>query len=226
VPGTHVSGLIAAVKNGAGIRGVIDQGASLYIVRVFQNRSSSTSAIIDGLNKCRDNEGDIVFLSAGGSSPFGSSDFQSAYDAGMLLVAPAGNTNPSSSLPPSWPASEPSVISVASTNSDNTRSSFSRTNAQVELAALGRNVLSTVPGNNFRTKTGTQFATALVSGVAAVVWSYYPKCTNVEIRNVLQVTALKCTGQSEDRDRDEGCGYGIAQAKAAVDYIENTPSAW
>jgi len=160
-------------------------------------------------------------MSLGGGGRFGSNAFQRAYNEGMLLVAAAGNSG-NSNL--SWPASEPNVISVASTDANNRHSSFSQTNNRVELAAFGRSSLSTLPNNRYGTKTGTSMASPVVAGVAAVVWSTYPQCTNVEIRNVLQETAIPCTGRSTTKNNF--CGYGIVQAKKAVDYIANTPGAW
>ena len=160
-------------------------------------------------------------MSLGGGSSFGRNAFQSAYNNGMLLVAAAGNSGNSNR---SWPASESSVISVASTDANNRRSSFSQFNNQVDLAAFGRSSLSTLPGNRYGTKTGTSMASPVVAGVAGVVWSTYPLCTNIEIRNVLQKTAIPCTGQPSTKNIF--CGHGIVQAQAAVDYIAKTPGAW
>jgi len=54
-----------------------------------------------------------------------------------------------------------------------------------------------------------------VTGVAALVWSHHPSCTNAQIRNVLTTTAqdLGATG------RDVKFGYGLVQTKDAIDYI-------
>lgn len=58
-------------------------------------------------------------------------------------------------------------------------------------------------------------ATPHVSGVAALVWSHHPSCTAAQMRNALNMTA-KDKGAS---GRDTSYGYGIVQAKAAVDAI-------
>ena len=58
-------------------------------------------------------------------------------------------------------------------------------------------------------------ATPHVSGVAALVWSNHPSCTAAQIRNALNMTA-KDKGTA---GRDTSYGYGIVQAKAAVDAI-------
>jgi hypothetical protein len=63
--------------------------------------------------------------------------------------------------------------------------------------------------------SGTSMATPTVSGVAALVWSNHPGCTNDEVRQALKVTA-------EDQGaagRDDYYGYGIVKAKAASDWL-------
>jgi serine protease len=54
-----------------------------------------------------------------------------------------------------------------------------------------------------------------VAGVAALVWSYHPTCTNVEIRNVLNTTAEDLGANG----RDVKFGHGLVQTKDAIDYI-------
>ncbi len=68
--------------------------------------------------------------------------FQNAYDAGVLSVAAAGNNGDSSY---SYPASYSSVVSVAAIDSSKQVADFSQYNDQVELAAPGVGVLSTLP---------------------------------------------------------------------------------
>jgi serine protease len=66
--------------------------------------------------------------------------------------------------------------------------------------------------------SGTSMASPHVAGVAALVWSHHPLCTNAQIRNVLAVTAedLGTAG------RDNSYGYGLVRTKTAVDYITQT----
>jgi subtilisin family serine protease len=64
--------------------------------------------------------------------------------------------------------------------------------------------------------SGTSMATPHVSGVAALVWSYFPSCTAANIRNALTATALDVG----DPGRDDKTGAGVVQAKAAYDYLK------
>jgi len=63
--------------------------------------------------------------------------------------------------------------------------------------------------------SGTSMATPHVSGVAALVWSYFPNCTAVQIRDSLDKSALDLG----DPGRDIHYGFGLVQAKAAHDRI-------
>ena len=65
--------------------------------------------------------------------------------------------------------------------------------------------------------SGTSMATPHVSGVAALVWSYFPQCTAAQLRNSLDMSAQDLG----DRGRDPQYGFGLVQAKAAFDRISS-----
>jgi len=149
--GTHVAGTIAALNNTLGVRGVLGGGKiNIRAEKVFDGAScgwSYSSSLVAALNACRSNSTTprlVVNMSLGGSfaSSVESSAFQAAYDAGVLSVAAAGNDG---NKRKSYPASYPSVISVAAIDSSKVVASFSQQNSEVELAAPGVGVLSTVP---------------------------------------------------------------------------------
>jgi serine protease len=62
---------------------------------------------------------------------------------------------------------------------------------------------------------GTSMAAPHVSGVAALVWSAYPELTNAQIRSALTGTALDLGAAG----RDNSYGYGLVQAKSALDSL-------
>ena len=74
--------------------------------------------------------------------------------------------------------------------------------------------------NVYAPMNGTSMATPHVSGVAALVWSYNTSWTNAQIRNALTATAR----DKGTAGRDTTFGYGIVQAKAALDYLNAPPS--
>ncbi|MDH5538032.1 MAG: S8 family serine peptidase [Rhizobacter sp.] len=150
--GTHVAGTISALSNTLGVKGVLGSGAiNIRAEKVFDGAAcgwSYSSTLVAALNACRSNAATpprlVVSMSLGGSfsSSVESAAFQAAYDAGVLSVAAAGNDG---NKRKSYPASYPSVISVAAVDSNKAIASFSQQNSEVELAAPGVGVLSTVP---------------------------------------------------------------------------------
>jgi serine protease len=146
--GTHVAGTIAAQDNAVGVLGV-SPGASLYISKVFGDdciwQRIYASTLVAATNKCYDAGADIISMSLGGSKPNKAEErqFTWLWAQGLLSVAAAGNDHPIEVY--SYPASYDSVVSVAATDRYNAVAGFSQRNEQVELAAPGVSVPSTVP---------------------------------------------------------------------------------
>lgn len=146
--GTHVAGTVAAIgNNNEGVVGVNPSGdINLHIVRVFGDDCSWSYAsdLVHALDECVNSGSRVVSMSLGGAtkSRFEQRGFDQAYAAGILSIAAAGNDGNNRM---SYPASYNSVISVAAVDSNKALADFSQYNSQVELAAPGVAVLSTVP---------------------------------------------------------------------------------
>ncbi|KGJ92885.1 S8 family serine peptidase [Colwellia psychrerythraea] len=148
--GTHVAGTIAALNNGIGVRGVIGTDPSLHIVKVFNEAGwGYSSSLVSAINTCVSNGSDVINMSLGGSgsNTTESDAIQAAYDAGVLLIAAAGNSGVASSTTDaeSFPASYDSVMSVAAVDSAKALADFSQKNSQVEISGPGVDVYSTYP---------------------------------------------------------------------------------
>ncbi len=154
--GTHVAGTIAALSgNGKGVVGVNPHGnISLHIVKVFEDDATSASGcgwgyssdLVGALDACISAAAGrkvIINMSLGGSVKSRTEDraFGNAYNAGVLSIAAAGNDGNTRN---SYPASYNSVISVAAVDSALAVADFSQQNSQVELAAPGVAIRSTV----------------------------------------------------------------------------------
>lgn len=217
--GTHVAGTIAALGgNGIGVVGVNPSGQlGLHIVKVFNNNGDWAygSDLIRAIEQCSDAGATVVNMSLGGpgSSQSERQAMQNFYDNGMLLVAAAGNDGNNRY---SYPASYDAVYSVAATDSNNNRANFSQYNSQVEIAAPGVNVRSTIPGGRYAYFNGTSMATPHVAGVSALVWSNNQGCSAQDLRNALNATAVDLGPAG----RDIYYGHGLVQAKAAHDYLQ------
>jgi len=216
--GTHVAGTIAALGgNGLGVVGVNSSGQlGLHIVKVFNDQGNWAygSDLVAAIGQCQSAGASVTSMSLGGSQSSNAERqaFANSYAQGMLHIAAAGN-DANSAL--SYPASYDSVVSVAAVDQSGNKASFSQYNAQVELAAPGVGTNSTWNNGGYKSISGTSMATPHVSGVAALVWSHFPNCSNQQIRDALNASA-------EDRGtpgRDTSYGFGIVKAKAAYDYL-------
>ena len=213
--GTHVAGTIAAIGgNGQGVVGVNPSGTlGIHIVKVFKDDGNwgYGSNLVIAVEQCVAAGSNVISMSlgGGGSSSAEQSAFNSANAQGVLSIAAAGNSG-NSSL--SYPASYNSVMSVAAVDSSGNKASFSQYNSQVEIAAPGVGVNSTWNNGGYNSISGTSMATPHVSGVAALIWSHYPSCSNQKVRDAMNQSA-------EDKGspgRDTSYGYGIVKAKAAL----------
>ena len=148
--GTHVAGTVLALRNGLGVRGVVADGTfPVHIFRVFNDEAEavSSSTVIAGVSSCVEAGARVVNMSLGctGNDCFSSFEEQSFAGfaaGGTLLVAAGGNDG---TPEPSYPAAYDSVIAVAAVASDSSRAGFSQFYPEVELAAPGVSVRSTVP---------------------------------------------------------------------------------
>jgi type VII secretion-associated serine protease mycosin len=134
---------------------------------------------------------------------------QHALDAGVVVVAAAGNENLSL---PTYPAAIPGVIGVgASDRNDERADGFSETGKSVSVAAPGVDIVSTVPGGGQCVDNGTSFAAPYVAGVAALLRQEYPKWTPAQIATRIEQTALRT-----DPGWNPYVGWGVVDPVAAV----------
>ena len=61
----------------------------------------------------------------------------------------------------------------------------------VDLFAPGVDIHSTIPGHGYNSASGTSMAAPVVSGVAAMVWSYYPQLSAKQLKSVLLESTVK-----------------------------------
>jgi len=212
--GTHVAGTVAALDNTWGVVGVGPQ-IGLYAVKVLNDGGGGTvESVVGGIEWAVQQGIPILNMSLGTRDHYQALQdaCDAAYAAGHLLVAAAGNEgNPGGRGDNvGYPAKYDSVMAVAASTINDTRSSFSSTGPAVELIAPGSSILSTLPGNNYGTYSGTSMASPHVAGVAALVLAADPGLTNVQIRTILQETA-EDLGLSANHQ-----GYGLVRADLAV----------
>ncbi|AGB15116.1 subtilisin-like serine protease [Halovivax ruber XH-70] len=210
--GTHCAGSADAVDNAEGVVGVSTE-ANLWAGKVLNGcGSGSYDNIAAGIEWAADQGFDVASLSLGGEASQVVKDAcQYAYDNGVLLVAAAGNDGECTDCV-GYPAAYEECIAVSATSEDDSLASFSSTGPEVEIAAPGEGVLSTVPtessSNGLDTFSGTSMATPHVAGAGGqLMASGY---TNTEARQQLRDTA-EDIGLADNEQ-----GYGLLDAEAAV----------
>jgi len=145
--GTHVAGTIAAQFNSIGVVGVTPGDVSLHIVKVFDGPECGwaySSTLANAAKQCQAAGAKIISMSLGGAqkNKLEERAFNDLYSAGILSIAAAGNDGTTAY---NYPASYSSVVSVGAIDVNKAWADFSQYNNQVELAAPGVGVLSTVP---------------------------------------------------------------------------------
>jgi len=192
--GTHVAGIIAALNNTIGVIGVGPK-IDLYAIKVLgASGSGYLSDVIEGLEWAVENGMQVVNMSLGTSQdvPSFHDAILSAYNAGITIVAAAGNTGGSVT----YPAAYSEVIAVSATDEENQIASFSSRGPEIDLAAPGVNIYSTYKGSSYKTLSGTSMAAPHVTGAAALVIDTKKCdldkdtiCTPDEVRERLKQTA-------------------------------------
>lgn len=179
--GTHVGGIIGARKNDVGVVGVAPE-VTLHSVKVFGKGGTQESTLLCALDWCIENEVEIISMSLGTNKAKEAMKIAhtTAYDAGHLMVASAGNDGndedgscEEDNVNPA-PGGLTEVIAVSAMNSaeydDYPLAFFSSVGPEVELMAPGLQINSTVPVNNYDLASGTSMACPFVSGAAALAW--------------------------------------------------------
>lgn len=226
--GTHVAGIIAAENNGVGVIGVAPN-AGIYALKVLDGTGSGQASwIIAGIQWAVDNNMNIATMSiqlrecTADCPPGYNEGLQSmhdavdkAYNSGLLLVAAGGNTYGG---PVRYPAAYNSVIAVTAINDTYQKASFSPIGPEIELAAPGVAIYSTVNGG-YGYLSGTSMAAPHVTGVAALIMSTNFQDingdgikNNSDVRIILQNTARDIG----DQGKDNIYGYGIVDASMAI----------
>ncbi len=219
--GTHVSGTIAAARNGVGATGIAYEADIMPVKVLGADGSGSDYGVAQGIRYAVDNGADIINLSLGSSSY--SSTLVSAFDYAakhdVLIVAASGNEGAAS---PSYPARFSSrydnVLSVGAHDRYNATPSFSNqegNSGAVQVGAPGVGIYSTIPGNRYASWNGTSMATPHVAGLAALMVSANPQLTSAELRDLLTGGANRSlTGTSGVQGVN--AATSVAQASAAA----------
>lgn len=210
--GTHVAGTIGAVgNNGIGVVGVAWKVKLMAVKFLRADGSGTESDAVAAIQYAALNGAHVLSNSWGG--PSYSQAIQDAVTAantaGALVVAAAGNDNTDA---PFYPAAMSGVVSVAATDTADQKASFSNFGPQIDLAAPGVDILSTVRSSGYARFNGTSMACPHVSGLAALLKSRRFELTNADLEAALRSSA----DDLGEPGRDDVFGDGRINAYRAI----------
>jgi subtilisin family serine protease len=234
--GTHISGLVAAAMNSAGMVGGGLQVRITPFKALDGNGTGGVGTIGQAIRDAADQGADIINLSLEISIDTFQlrSAVQYAVAKGVLVVAASGNQggndDPSRGIKGvSYPAAYPSVLAVGATTYFDARAYYSNRGADLDLVAPGGNsghsILSSwtrdfgarcpsnlreVDGGLYCEEDGTSMSTGVVSGVAALIMSLRPDLDADQVQEILRDTAAPIDGTAD------AVGSGRIDAAKAV----------
>lgn len=252
--GTHVAGIIGANrKNEIGINGVADN-VRIMSIRVVPDGDERDKDVANGIRYAVDNGAKIVNMSFGkgyvSNKKIVDEAIQYAMDHDVLLIHAAGNDSKDIDINPNYPTKyftdEDNAITGEATNwitvgatswkvGDQLLANFSNYGYKtVDVFAPGVEIYSTMPNNKYKNQQGTSMAAPVVSGLAAIIRSYYPELTAQEVKDIImnsvtkidQKVKIKKDGSTKKVYLDEiSVSGGIVNAYNAIveadRYIEN-----
>ena len=190
--GTASAGIAAAVTDNArGVAGMAPN-ATIYAVRVLDNKGDGTlDDVANGIIHAADNGADVISLSLGGrnDSITLKKAVDYAWNKGAVVVAAAGNYGSSQ---PTYPAYYSNAIAVAAIDSDESKATFSNYGTWVDVAAPGVDICSTYLDDSYASLSGTSMAAPHVAGLAALLHAQGRSAP--EIREAIENTASSISG--------------------------------
>jgi subtilisin family serine protease len=209
--GTHVAGIIGAVRgNGVGMDGIAPN-VKFLMVRAVPDGDERDKDVANAIRYAVDAGAQIINMSFGKSN----SPFKPAVDEavkyadskGVLMVHAAGNDGADLDKGKNFPnasyigGGRPALWLEVGASSwkggeDLAAPQFSNYGkAQVDVFAPGVDIYSTIPGGLYERDSGTSMAAPVVSGLAALLMSYYPNLSAADIRKIIVSSVAKHTDQ-------------------------------
>lgn len=237
--GTHVAGIIGAQRgNQLGTNGIADHVRIMPILATTALGDERDKDVANAIRYAVRNGAKVINLSF--SKPFSpdkpvvDAAIQYAETKGVLIFHAAGNDGQNDDSSTHYPIARyvtgqkaENFITVGWTKpfyDERLVAYYSNYGAQtVDLFSPGSDILSTLPGNQYGEKSGTSMATPVASGVAALLWSYFPSLTANQLKHILLTStskpALLVTQPGSKRKvsfRDLSVSGGILNAYQAV----------
>lgn len=205
--GTHVAGIIAAVRNNnLGIKGISDN-AKIMVLRVVPDGDERDKDVANAIRYAADNGAKVINMSFGKAlSPnkrIVDEAVKYAISKDVLLIHAAGNDNNNIDTIENYPT-------VRYYNSNNKATAWIEVGAStwkkkkyltadfsnfgkntVDVFAPGFDIYSCIPASEYASFNGTSMAAPVVAGIAATLRSYFPEITAEQTKELILESAIK-----------------------------------
>ena len=208
--GTHVSGIIAAVRgNGKGMDGVADN-VRIMTIRAVPDGDEHDKDVANAIRYAVDNGAQVVNMSFGKSfSPekkWVDEAVRYAESKDVLLVHAAGNDGKNIDVEDNFPnprygnnksnlAGNWLTVGASGPNMEEIAASFSNYGREVDVFSPGVEIYSTLPGGDqYGNQQGTSMASPVTAGIAALVLSYFPELSARQVKEAILKSVTPITG--------------------------------
>ena len=254
--GTHVAGIIAANRNNnIGIRGVADN-VRIMTVRCVPDGDERDKDVANAIYYAVDNGASVINMSFGkGYSPqkwYVDQAMRYAAQHDVLLVHAAGNSAANNDTEGNFPNAQlekpikkglfgkekriSTWMEIGALNwksGDKRVASFSNYGKKnVDLFSPGVQLQSTVLNGKYGPASGTSMASPAAAGVAALIRSYYPELSAVQVKHIMETSVVKQEGEVTKPGTTEKVKFselcvsgGTVSATNAVTMAANTKAA-
>lgn len=212
--GTGMAGIIAATGKNGGARGIAP-GAKILPIASAEKEQFSLDVVAESIRWAADHGAKVINMSLGFSSTMTPSLVKAvnyAIEKDIVLVAATGNDGKEVSAP----ANISGVIAVAGTNREGKPWKSSNVGADTVLAAPAEGIVTAAPesvyASGYAEMDGTSAASAIVSGVAALVRAKHPELPAKDVVNTL----IKTAKDLAEPGRDETTGFGMVNPMGAL----------
>ena len=201
--GTHVAGLIGAVRdNNMGVDGVAGD-VKLMIVRVVPDGDERDKDVANGIRYAVDNGAKVINMSFGKAYSFDKKTVDDAVkyaeSKDVLLVHASGNDNQNTDVNNNFPkplyldgGEAKDWIEVGAWSYKDDVAEFSNYGKHsVDLFSPGDRIYSTVPDSQYRNLQGTSMASPICAGVAAMLRSYFPQLNAEQVKDIMMRSVVK-----------------------------------
>ncbi|MFJ8960267.1 S8 family serine peptidase [Lentzea sp. NPDC102401] len=224
--GTGMAGIIAATGRGGGALGIAPSAKILPIASADEKEQFGLDVVADSIRWAADHGAKVVNMSLGFSSSMTPTLVKAvnyAIEKDVVLVAATGNEGKEVSAP----ANINGVIAVAGTNKAGKPWASSNVGADTVLAAPAEGIVTIAPesvyASGYAEMDGTSAASAIVTGVAALVRARHPQMPAKDVVNALIRTATDLAEPGRDATTGFGMVNPVGALTAQLPAVERNP---